>query len=178
MKVVDRKGGRRGRYRQDIEVEPYPVAGLRVSDLELAWKVEESKTQSKFRKGPLHVVPMPTRTYGEGQSVSLYYEIYNLTKDEFGQTRYRIAYSLGGAGKAGTSSIARLTRIVGGRQEIAVASEQSGTETTEVQYVELSPGEHQEGRQALQVTVTDLNSGDVVQKQVAFVTKGTPSRSP
>ncbi len=172
VKVRDKRTGRRGRYRQIIHVEAYPESGLRISDLELAWRITEDNAESKFSKGELHVVPMPTRTYGKGHSVYVYYEIYNLARDTFGRTRYRITYTVGKRGESDVGNIARLVRLRGKRQvEVEVASEQVGTDPTEVEYVALQLGQHSEGRQVLQVAVTDLNSGETVTKDAGFVVK-------
>ena len=172
VEARDKRTGRRGRYRQMIQVEAYPETGLRMSDLELAWRITEDNADGKFSKGDLHVVPMPTRTYGKGHSVNVYYEIYNLTKDTFGRTRYRVAYTVGEKGNSNVSNIARLVRLRGNRQvEVEVASEQVGTDSTEVEYVALQLGQHSEGRQVLQVAVTDLNSGETVTKDAGFVVK-------
>ena len=172
VKARDKRTGRRGRYRQIIHVEAYPESGLRMSDLELAWRITEDNEDGKFSKGELHVVPMPTRTYGKGHSVYVYYEIYNLARDTFGRTRYRITYTVGKKGESEAGNIARLVRLRWNRQvEIEVASEQVGTDSTEVEYVALQLGQHSEGRQALQVAVTDLNTGETVTKDAGFVVK-------
>ncbi len=172
VKARDKRTGKRGRYRQTIHVEAYPETGLRMSDLELAWRITEDGADGKFSKGELHVVPIPTRTYGRGHSVYVYYEIYNLARDTFGRTRYRVAYTVGEKGKSEVGNIARLVRLRGNRQvEVEVASEQVGTESTEVEYVALQLGQDNEGRQVLQVAVTDMNSGETVYKEAGFVVK-------
>lgn len=172
VEARDKRTGRRGRYRQTIQVEAYPETGLRMSDLELAWRITEDNADGKFSKGELHVVPMPTRTYGKGHSVYVYYEIYNLARDTFGRTRYRIAYTVGKKGESDVSNIARLVRLRGNRRvEVEVASEQIGTDPTVVEYVALQLGQHNDGRQVLQVAVTDLNSGETVTKDAGFVVK-------
>ncbi len=172
VKARDKRTGRRGRYRQIIQVEAYPETGLRMSDLELAWRITEDDADGKFSKGELHVVPMPTRTYRKGHSVCVYYEIYNLARDTFGRTKYRVAYTVGEKGKPEVGNIARLVRLRGNRRvEVEVASEQVGTEPTEVEYVALQLGHQNNGRQVLQVAVTDLNSGETVTKDAAFEVK-------
>ncbi len=172
VKARDRRTGRRGRYRQTIQVEAYPETGLRMSDLELAWRISETSLEDKFSKGELYVVPMPTRTYGKGHSVYVYYEIYNLARDTFGQTRYRVAYTVGEEGKPGIGNIARLVRLRGNRRaEVEVAYELVGTQRSEVEYVALQLGQRNTGRQVLQVAVTDVNSGETVIKDAAFVVK-------
>lgn len=168
----DMRTGRRGRYRQTIQVEAYPETGLRMSDLELAWRISETSLEDKFSKGELYVVPMPTRTYGKGHNVYVYYEIYNLARDTFGQTRYRVAYTVGEEGKPGIGNIARLVRLRGNRRaEVEVAYELVGTQRSEVEYVALQLGQRNTGRQVLQVAVTDVNSGETVIKDAAFVVK-------
>ena len=172
VKARDRLTGKRGRYRQTIRVEAYPETGLRMSDLELAWRITEDDESSKFSKGELHVVPMPTRTYGKGHSIFVYYEIYNLARDTFGQTRYRVAYTVGEKGSTDVGNIARLVRLRGNRRaEVEVAYEQVGTQRSEVEYVALQLGQQNVGRQVLQVAVTDVNSGETVIKDAAFVVK-------
>lgn len=172
VEARDKRTGRRGRYRQTIQVEAYPETGLRMSDLELAWRITEDNADGKFSKGELHVVPMPTRAYGKGHAVYVYYEIYNLARDTFGRTRYRVAYTVGKTGESDVSNIARLVRLRGNRQvEVEVASEQVGTDPTEVEYVALQLGHHNDGRQVLQVAITDLNSGETVTKDAGFVVK-------
>ena len=141
VKARDRRTGRRGRYRQTIHVEAYPETGLRISDLELAWRISKTSLEDKFSKGELHVVPMPTRTYGKGHNVYVYYEIYNLARDTFGQTRFRVAYTVGEKGEPGIGNIARLVRLRGNRRaEVEVAYELVGTQRSEVEYVALQTG--------------------------------------
>lgn len=172
VKARDRRTGKRGRYRQTIQVEAYPKTSLRMSDLELAWRITEDDESGKFSKGELYVVPMPTRTYGKGHSIYVYYEIYNLARDNFGQTRYRVAYTIGEKGTTEVGNIASLVRLRRNRRaEVEVAYEQVGTERSEVEYVALQLGDQNTGRQVLQVAVTDVNTGETVIKDAAFVVK-------
>jgi hypothetical protein len=172
VQVQDLDTGKRGRYRQTIEVSAYPQDRLRMSDLELAWRITEDAREDVFSKGGLRVVPMPGRTYGKGQSVYVYYEVYNLQRDEFGQTHYRVSYSVGKKGKSSAAHIARLLRLaVGGGEEVAVTYEQRGAAATQVEHVALDLGGVQAGPQVLQVSVTDLNSGGAAEREAAFAIK-------
>ena len=170
VKARDRMTGRLGIYRQQVVVESYHREGLRVSDLELAYKVSEADAEpGKFGKNGLNVVPMPSRTYGTGQNVFVYYEIYNLKRDEFGQTQYRVEYTMGP--KAG-GVLARLAQTLTGRsrkQGVAIGYEQLGVQESEVAYTELELGEARSGRHYLTVKVTDLNSGRSFEKETTFV---------
>ena len=134
-------------------------------------QVGEEKTAGKFTKGNLYVVPMPSRTYRKGQSVFVYYEIYNLKKDEFGQTNYKISYTITSRdtpGRAG--NISRLFRWgTGKREELAITYEQQGAAAQEVEYVELDLGDQVPGRYSLKVSIIDLNSSETATKDVVFV---------
>ena len=169
--VKDRMSRCHGRYRQDIVVESYREENLRVSDLQIAWKIAADPAESRFRKGDLRVIPMPTRRFGTGQSVFVYYEIYNLTADDFGQTRYEVSYTIASKDSPGISGlISSLFRWRSGkREQLAVTYEQLGNADEETEYVELALDNHAPGHYVLTVTVNDVNSGETAEKDTGFV---------
>ena len=169
--VKDRASRRRGRYRQDIVVESYGGEALRISDLQIAWQITTDPTESGFRKGDLRVIPMPTRSFGTGRSVFVYYEIYNLSTDDFGQTRYEVSYSIASKDSPGiTGLISNLFRWRSGRrEELAVAYHQLGDAEEESEYVELAMDNQPPGHYVLSVTVHDVNSGETAEKYAGFV---------
>ena len=171
VRSQDRLRGRVGAYRQQVVVEPYGDDRLQMSDLELAWRVVRDEGDVRFTKGDLYVVPMPSRTYKKGHSVFVYYEIYNLAKDEFGQTDYNVSYTITSADAPVTmSNISRLFRWDSGkREELAVTYEQQGEATQEVEYVELDLAGQLPGRYTLKVTINDRNSGALAEKDAVFV---------
>lgn len=171
VKSQDRLRGRMGIYQQQVEVETYGEDRLQVSDLELAWRVGNEAAGGKFAKGQLTVVPMPSRTYRKGQSVFVYYEIYNLDRDAFGQTNYNVSYTITSGDSHGRKgNISRLFRWGSGRrEELAVAYEQVGASAQEEEYVELALDELVPGRYALKVSIDDGNSGETVAKDVVFM---------
>ena len=169
--IRDRLSRKQGRYRQEVIVEPYGGQGLQISDLQLAWRIERRPTKSRFSKGEISVIPMPTRTYGRGQSVSIYYELYNLARDEFGQTRYRVSYTITSEDAPGIAGIiSSLFRWrEGKREELSVTYEQQGTDAQEAEYVELKLDNRPAGKYQLKVTVTDVNAGETAEKDAGFV---------
>ena len=171
VKMKDRLSARHARYRQDVEVESYGGTGLQVSDLEMAWLISKSKDEDKFSKGRLWVIPMPTRTYAKGQSVFVYYEIYNLTQNEFGQTNYEVSYTVtSDDNPVAVGIISSLTRWrKSKREELSVTYEQQGTDAQEAEYVELKLEYRPAGKYQLKVTVTDVNAGETVEKDAGLV---------
>lgn len=170
VQVKDRLSGRQGRYRQRVVLEDYKPEGLWLSDLALAWQIGETGSEDKFRKGGLHVVPIPTRTYRKGQSVFVYYEIYNLVRDEYGRTNYRIEYTIGPKGGPNRGGIIfHLVRTLVGRpEEVAVGYEQLGFGESEKAYMELDLAASDPGRHYLKVELTDLKSGQTASKEATF----------
>ena len=171
VKIKDHLSVQQGRYRQDVEIESYDRKSLQLSDLELAWRISRSRNEDKFNKGRLWVIPMPTRTYRVGQNVFVYYEIYNLTQDEFGHTNYQVSYTVTSDDKPGPlgiiSSLIRWRR--GKQEELEVTYELEGVDTQEVEYVELKLANRPAGKYALNVTVIDMKSGEMARKKGSFI---------
>lgn len=172
VKLADQLSGKWNLYQQEIVIPSF-VDSLAVSDIELAWVVSETPRAKKFKKGDVWVVPEPTRKYG-GNDVHLYYEIYNLTKDTFGQVKYRVDYTIrenvqNGAGVVGVLA-GSLKRFFKGRQEpeFRVGYEQVGTEVDEPAFFELETEKLKPGLKEVVVTVTDLNANRMVSKEAVF----------
>ncbi len=169
VRMENRLDGEIGVYRKYLTVEPYPPGPLKLSDVQLAWKVTEGVAQGKFSKSGLQIVPMPTRHYKQAQPVYVYYEIYNLRRDEFGTTNYTVEYMIRSGAPPGV--ISRIFRAFKGgteEEEISVAQEQLGTKETEASYIELDLSETLPGETVLNVTVKDLNSGETATSETKF----------
>ena len=92
VEVRDRATGSIGTFR---ELRAFDTGDslLAVSDLLLASGIE-LKTSFPEGRDDLRVTPNPLHTYGRSEPVFIYLEIYNLKKDRFGRTKYRISYRL------------------------------------------------------------------------------------
>lgn len=92
VEVRDRGTGSIGTFR---ELRAFEAADslLAVSDLLLASEIE-TKTSFPEGRNDLRITPNPLHTYSRSEPVFIYLEIYNLKKDRFGRTKYRISYRL------------------------------------------------------------------------------------
>ena len=92
VEVRDRDSGSIGTFR---ELRSFRTTDslLAMSDLLLASGIQP-KTPFPDGRDDLRVTPNPLHTYGRSESVFIYLEIYNLRKDRFGRTKYRISYRL------------------------------------------------------------------------------------
>ncbi|MDE2997597.1 MAG: tetratricopeptide repeat protein [Gemmatimonadota bacterium] len=158
-------------YSQELSVEDYSGDGLKLSDLFVARQVTAAMPGSdpKFVRGKWNITPLPSHVFDAGQHVFVFFEIYNLAKDEFGATRYEVVYEVYSTDESGTS-LSRLTTRVLGRSESAVTVryEQTGTEASVSDYVALDIGETAAGRRRVRMAVKDMHSGQRTTKEGLF----------
>ena len=156
-----------------VAVPSFRGEALALSDLELAGQIVEVDGQTgKFQKGDLQVVPLPSKTFAKAQPVYLYYEVYNLSRDAFGQTRYRVEYRLKGI--QGTGLIRGLGRLLSQTPQadgVQISYEHTGTSTSEPLYIALDVPENSKEQLEIEVLVTDLNKPNTpsASKQARFV---------
>lgn len=164
VQVIDTGTGRSQVYEQQVMLPSFARGYLRLSGIQMAASIQPAKGD-RFRKGDIQVVPNPTRTYERGESVFIYYEVYNLKRDEFGATRYRVAYEMRSAlsesvGASIRSGIGRLLNIrQQDRASISIEYAHIGNREDDQGYVELDMAASDPGEKFLRVTVTDQVSG-------------------
>ncbi|MEE2754781.1 MAG: GWxTD domain-containing protein, partial [Candidatus Latescibacterota bacterium] len=157
--------GKTGSVTREVDVENYSDDSLRVSDLLLASEVGDYTGRTRFRRGPLGVVPRPSRTYQAGERLRFYYEIYNLKQDAFGSTRYKVTTSIAAIDSRlhGVGAFRRARS-----QEAAATVEQAGTKTTERSYLEVDLASARPGMNRLIFYVEDLNGNSTAEKEALF----------
>jgi GWxTD domain-containing protein len=158
-------------YGQALDLEDFSKTDLMLSDLQIAQYVGEGDPDnpSKFARKGWDIRPAPARTFQRGEPLFVYYEIYNLTRDEFGQTRYQIGYEVEtrtSEGKITIPFLAKLRRKQG--EKIGFEFEQTGTEPDENDYFELDLSEAKPGNYELKMRVTDLATEQTVSKKAVF----------
>lgn len=173
VQIKDLLSGHNGIYRQTVDVKEYPDDRLRISDIQLAATIGETKLQERFKKGEVWVVPMPTRNYRGAQQVYAYYEIYNLKKNRFGQTRFKVKYvvryvskPIRGALGSVASGLRSLFRSK--RPSVSISYEHDGTEPNEQSYLEIDLDKVKHGVNVLEVEIKDLVSGKSEEREIRF----------
>lgn len=166
VKAENTNANRVSVFQQAIEVESYSELSLQISDPIVAAQIRETDSESIFRRGDLHVVPLPTRLFLEGQELGLYFEIYNLTSDDFGQMRYRVTLQI-----TATEQKEGLRKLLTGQDanpEVALTFEQVDDQKHVQIYQWMDLTQAQQGQNRLQITVEDVNSGQSIQKHIVF----------
>ncbi len=161
-------------YKQQVVLEDYARADLNLSDIELAWSItDEAPSEGAFVKQGLNIMPMSVWAFPEKHPAFLYFEIYHLRKNEFGQTHYRVTYHIQSKDlkNRGARVLAGLGRLLGkeeGKQGVSVTYDQIGNTTDGLSYVELNLDGAGKGDHEVRVTVEDLVSGVQVTKKTTF----------
>ncbi len=164
VQVLEIGTGRSQVYEQQVVLPAYPGGYLRLSGIQLAASIRPADGD-RFRKGNIQVVPNPTRAYVRGQSVFIYYEVYNLKRDEFGATRYRVSYQIRSAlsEPVGARILSGIGKLLNVRQHsdasISIEYAHIGSRDDDQGYVELDMAASDPGEKFLTVTVTDQVSG-------------------
>jgi GWxTD domain-containing protein len=162
LRVRDVTGGRTTVVRQDVQVPAFAGSRLMVSDLLLARAVRDGGG-GPFRRGDWAVEPRPSRTFGE-PLMRFYYEVYNLSRDAFGRTRYRVTTGVKHeSGLRNRPSFAQEPR-----PEVVMTVEQTGDQTFERAYLEVDLTEARPGRNRLHLVVEDLVAGTSASKEAFF----------
>lgn len=167
VKVKDVVGGRVGAFNQTVDIDNYDLSGLKISDLLLASNIIESSRKHRFKRGDLTVIPLPTHAYLSHQELKLYFEIYNLSKNEFGQTRYKITVQV--RSEEGGNRLQRLVVKKDVNPEVSLTYEQVGEEGVAPTHLSVNLKNVKSGRNRLVVLIEDLNSNMRVAKETIFI---------
>ena len=179
VQLKDMASGRTGIYKQSVEVSDYAPDGLHISGIQLASSIGDEGMNDRFRKGELWVIPVPSRAYTKEQKVYAYFEIYNLKRNDYGQTRYKVKYLVrftpeATVGIAGAITTGLRSLFKRKKPQVSVTYEQVGTKRSEYEYVELDLRQAKAGVNVLEITVEDLVSGEARVREVVFYYGGTP----
>jgi hypothetical protein len=99
--------------------------------------------------------------------------LYNLKKNEFDQTKYRVEYVFqslekGIAPVRALRGLGRVLKLRERSKEVTISYEQTGNARDDVTYVELDLNDVEPGGQKVRVEVTDLLTNQQVRKEILF----------
>lgn len=185
--ILDPESGKRATTSESVTLPDYSGSDLMISDILPAARITEvgPGRRGRFIRGNLEVMPLPGRNLAKDQTLFIYFEVYNLRRDQYGATRYKVEYSVA----EGTDTEAPLLRLyqglkslVGFRGKQAVLSSESelrGIRRDISTYLEIDMNEPPHGVYTLQVKITDLVSGEEAVSGLTFRTlPPAPVRQP
>jgi hypothetical protein len=154
----DAAGGRVAGYdREPLAVPDFARDGLRLSDLLLAYHVEEAEggaSPGAVRRRGYEIVPAPWAVFGRSQPLYLYVEAYGLETDAGGEARYEVEAALVPADERG--GLRRLWDRARGEQlaeGVSVAFEAGGRGRDQGRYFVLDVADQRAGAYVLALRV-------------------------
>ncbi|HEX8386159.1 MAG TPA: GWxTD domain-containing protein [Rubricoccaceae bacterium] len=170
-------GGTSAVQRRAVVVPDYSAPGLQVSDVMLAYDVDEAgpaPAPGRVVRGGVAVQPAPWGVFGAGQPVYVYVELYGLALRD-GQTDFEVEAEL--VPKDVSTGIRRLGRRLLGRRQQGVAStfEAQGSSADDAQDVQLDTTGQPPGLYTLTVTVRDRVSGATAERETDLLLEGEPA---
>ena len=175
LEVKDKESENVGILRDTVDIRPYNFKDLQMSDILFASNIEPAGEEGTFCKGDFHIDPNPRKRYFQVQPVYIYYEIYNLQLDVFGQTHYEIEYTIGPEveeRKGLSKLIGRIGGLIGAKQRkglISATSENKGRSSTEHKFLKIDISGIPPEATMLLLTVRDLNSNQKAVTEDRFV---------
>lgn len=164
-------GGAQAAQRREVEVPDYASGALAVSDLMLAYQVEEEfggaedgVEGGRVRRGDFAIVPAPWSVFGTDQPIYVYFETYNLQPDANGQNQYAVEVAL--RPQDTSTGLARLARRVFGADDggVAIEFEAGGTGSEDATYAILDAAGQEPGLYTLTLRVRDAATGRTAER--------------
>ena len=163
LTITDALTARQGVVALDVAIDDYSSEQLHLSDLMLVKSVSDTLRDTRFRRGNWQIVPNPRRTVRAPNPLAFYCEVYNLAKDDFGQTRYRVTTAV----KTAETEQRRTPGTVD-QPEVALSYTQVGNSDWERLPLEVHLEHAQAGQNRLFVIIEDLVAGTRVAKDTFF----------
>jgi len=170
LEFLDKVSGRISRSHKNVGVDTFLHNKFQISDILFADDLEVPNLNVPTARSDFQILPNPMRIYENGKSIVIYYEIYNLSSNSMGETRYKVEYRIGKDLQELSAIIKILTNLGLKKKRGQVTSiyENAGISSTELQYQKIVLDPKLFGEISLNVTVTDLISGSISRKQERF----------
>lgn len=163
-------GGYGSKFKR-VSVEPYVLGQFSMSDIEVATEIFED--YDEVLKSGLGVIPNPTHIFSAEKSMHVYYEVYNLTKNEFGQTLYRVTYQVEPLEEK-RKFFGKVLRSIGKvvkeerKETVMISTEQTGYREDQNEFLELDVSKSEPGEFRLTLTIVDLVADQTISKLTNF----------
>ena len=164
LTVVQIAGGQTTDVRQrEIKVPDYDQPGIRLSDIMLAYSVEQTENDTPssaneiVRKG-FSILPAPRDVYSTEWPIYLYFEVYGLALNARGRTDYDVEITL--EPKNTDRRIRRLFKRNRDKEGVSVSYSGNGPEPEESLYQILDVSGQKPGPYTLTLSVRDNETGE------------------
>lgn len=173
LEFEDKISQKRFAVHQKILADTFFVDRFQISDVLFACDIEPPYSSNNVSRDNFKISPNPLRIYRAGKPVVIYFEIYNLTHDQSGNTHYQIEYSVGSnfQSEPGWKKILNNIGLIKRKGEVSTSYKYSGENAKEIHYQHLGLEPNSVGKIKLKITITDLISKEKLEKLELFTVK-------
>jgi GWxTD domain-containing protein len=171
FEIHDLESRKHTSIRSEIDIKHFDNHELALSNIQMAFKIEQDSIGGYYyTRDDLKILPNPLKRFTTGDPVFIYYEIYNLKKNESGLTSYNVEYTIS-PDKANINPIKKilqrlnLFKLTG---EITTSYQIEGDSETEYHYRQIGLGSFSPGDYLLTLRITDLNANKTTTEKVQF----------
>lgn len=162
-------GGTVAVQRRDVEIPDFSEDRLLMSDLMLAYRVEEtddaeSINSNEIIRNGLSILPAPWSVFSSQQPIYIYFEAYNLQFDANGRTDYEVEVVL--KPKDQSKGVKKMLKgIFGGEKGVSVSYQDSGSYSDEDIYQLIDATDQEAGLYTIEVSIRDNISKKTVNSE-------------
>lgn len=171
FEINDLESKKHASIRSEINIKSFEHDELALSDIQLAFKIEQDSTGGYYyTRDDLNFVPNPFKRFITGHPVFIYYEIYNLQKNESGLTSFNVEYTIS-PDKTNINPIKKMLQrlnLFNQTGEITTSYQIEGDSETEYQYRHIGLGSFSPGSYSLTLRITDLNANKTTTENIQF----------
>ncbi|NOZ62890.1 MAG: GWxTD domain-containing protein [Calditrichaeota bacterium] len=176
---LDNIGGNRlAILRSHLTVPDFSGDSLMLSQIQFSSLIREGmKNFRNLKPNNIQVVPYLGNQFHKDKPIYIYFEIYNLKKDETGRTRFKVDYKIKSMTEYSESVLASaiqfVSHLIGKKKKETVGSsfENEGQDEFQQIYLSIDFSKVATGATSLQIEVTDLNSGQNAKQLRRFILK-------
>jgi tetratricopeptide (TPR) repeat protein len=164
IQLQDNLSDNLGVYKGSYSLEDYWQGDLILSDIILSGEIKKENKITRFRMGEVVYNPHMFSAYEIGATLGLYFEVYNLTFDAYGQTDYQLTWTLREKQKEGFFN----KLFSKEKTEIKATIEYTGKTQDDKIFLNLDLTDRNAGQYELLLELKDLNSQQEASKKVNF----------
>lgn len=157
LQVEDLYGNRKGFVRFPLQLQKFAPNRLAISDIQLSPRIQETREKFEFAKHGVLVTPLPSRMLSKDKPLFLYYEIYHLSRNANGETKYKVEYKL---------RTAVLPDNAKKQHAITLSEQRAANSSHQAEYLAMDASRFQAGDATLEIYVTDLLNNTVAFSEV------------
>ena len=160
MYLKPAKGNYLGGWKIPVSAKDFSSPALAMSDILFAERIKPARGKSKFNRGELFVLPNPLKQFFRKKPMFIYFELYNLKKDDKNVAHFEIEYSLeqlSGEKKKIGNLFGLLKK---GKSRISTTMTRESLQCDSQEYLAIDVSHLQKGQYRLKVAIIDKNSGE------------------